>query len=197
MDIEKLIDNMDEEERILFLNSTASQYFYYVYEDSNSPLKRKIDKSDKLSEEEWKEILEKLFLVTTKALAEEEKIYILDSLYYLICKITSSISIKGGPFYNECVKYMNYLWGMRKEKNINKDLVFGYRIVEQSRQEQDLDILLRQHEEASIFRDAKGYYNQYYNTSTTGSISFDETIHSNSMKRSFNREKELTKKYYS
>ena len=197
MDIEKLINGMSKEEKKIYLGTSASDYFYHVYKDGDSPLKEKLEKSDKLNEEEWKEVLEKLFLITTKALAEEERIFILDSLYYAICKILKTFSFKDSAFYNECLKYVYYLWGMRKEKSINKDLVRGLSILKYSHEEQDLDILLRQHEEAAIFRDLKAYLDQEYNASSVGFISSEQKMYANSMKRSFYREKDLSKKYYS
>ncbi|MBR2827897.1 MAG: hypothetical protein IKE70_01525 [Bacilli bacterium] len=197
MDIEKLLKEMDEEERVFYLHSTASDYFNHIYNHSDSSFKKKIEKSEKLNEEEWEEVLKKLFLVTTKAVAEEEKIIVLDSLFYMISKICKTISFKDSAFHNECEKMMNYLWGMKKEKDVNRDLVYGYHVVLENRDESDLDILLRQHEEAAIFRDLKGYYDQEYNNTKTGSISRLEKMYANSMKRSYKRGVELTKKYYS
>lgn len=197
MDIEKLLNEMDEEERVFYLHSTASDYFNHIYSDKDSSFKKKIEKSEKLNEEEWKEVLEKLFLVTTKALAEEEKIVLLDSLFYMISKIFKTVSFKDSAFHNECEKMMHYLWGMKKEKSVNRDLVYGFGVVLDNHDERDLDILLRQHEEASTFRDLKGYYDQEYTNTTVGSISKLEKMYANSMKRSYQRGVELTKKYYS
>ncbi len=196
MDIEKLIDEMKEEEKIIYLKSNASSYFHYVFKDNESSLKEKINQSEKLTEEEWKFILEKLFLVTTKAIAEEDEFSIVDSIVYLISRISKAISFKDSPYYNECCKLIEYLGTIKKEKMIHKDLVKGLRIVNVSREETDLDILLRQHEEACIFRDSKDTFNRIYENTSTGIINRSEIMYSNIMKRSYGREKELVKKYY-
>ena len=91
-------------------------------------------------------------MVNYKAVLEEDPLNIIDKIHYAINKIGVKVFRKG-KIHNECVKMLAFIESIKLEEEINDDLSIGFDKVESSKSDTDLDILLKQHREAVIFRD--------------------------------------------
>ena len=88
-----------------------------------------------------------------------------------------------------------FLESVKLEKEINIDLLSGFERTEASKSETDLDILLRQHREAAIFRDNQDAFLDSYRKRELGVMTSDDLLYIDSMDRCYIREKELVKEY--
>ncbi|MBQ9019357.1 MAG: hypothetical protein IJ097_03530 [Bacilli bacterium] len=196
MDLSKIISELDDEEKKQYLKQNASGYFRYLYYSKPFiPILKKLESNDKLIDEEWNYLIRRLFLVTYKAIDEENNTSFKDDVIYILSKIGIKITIKNGHLYNECYKMINFIESMQKEKDINVDLLNGINIVDSNKNMTDLDILLKQHREASIFRDNQNAYYAAYDSSFKGFVTESEKNYIYSMNRSYIREKNLVNKY--
>lgn len=195
MNLHRVIEKLDEDEKEIYINSTASSYLKRVYKSEKfSKIIGKLDTKEKLTDAEWTYVLEKLLLVTNKAILEEDQLSFLDKFKYLIDKIIVKV-LKDGKIYNECMKMIAFMASIKLEKDINIDLSIGLAVVEESKNNTDLDILLKQHREASLFRDSQDAFLDSYRVSIAGVMSDDEAACIDSMDKYYNNEKELVKEY--
>jgi len=196
MVLEKVIDSLDKGERALYEAQSASEYFRFLYYSVGfSKILKKLNSNEKLNDSDWDYLIKRLFLVTAKAMNEEDSINIVDRVTYILNKIGIKVFRKEGRLYNECVKMVAFIDYVRMEEEINEDLLEGLGVIEKTKSEQDLDILLNQHREASIFRDNQDAFCDSYIESKTGRITDSEVAFMNSTERAFIREKNLVKKY--
>ena len=187
--------DLSEDEKKMYVDSTANQYFRNIYYSKEfSTIVSKLDSKEKLTEEEWAYLTTRLFMVTYKATLEEDSLNCLDKINYLINKIGVKI-FKKGKIHNECVKLLAFLESIKLEEEINTDLSNGLERVEMSRSDTDLDILLRQHREAVIFRDCQDAFIDSYREGKNGVMTDNDLLYMDSMDRSYIREKELVKEY--
>ena len=195
MNIHDIVSQLDEQEEMLYIDSTASSYFRTIYySETFSSIVNKLDTDERLTAEDWKYLIEKLYMVTYKATLEEDTLDIMDKINYAINKIAIKI-FKKGKIHNECVMMLAFLESIRLEKDINIDLCNGIDRVEESKSKTDLDILLRQHREAVIFRDNQDAFLDSYKYGTNGVMTDDDLLYIDCMDRSYIREKELVKEY--
>ena len=195
MEIREIVSKLDNEEKMKYIDSTASEYFRNVYYSKEfSCVLEKLDSKEKLADEEWEYLFEKLYLVTYKATLEEDQLNIMDKINYVINKVCVKV-FKKGKLYNESVKMLAFLESVKLEKEINADLIEGLERLEESKNELDLDILLKQHREAVIFRNNQDAFLDSYRDGQTGVMTSDELLYMDCMDRTFIREKELVKEY--
>lgn len=196
MKLNKVVDELSDEEKKIYWTQSANDYFRSLYySKSFIPILKKFESNEKLNKEEWDYIIKRLFLVTCKAISEEDEVTYFDKFHYMLSKIGQTFSIRDGHLYNECVKMIEFIDSISMEKDINKDLLNGLDIVSDSVNPTDLDILLKQHREAVIFRNNQDAYFDAYKDSYKGFITDSERVYINSMHRSYKREKELVKEY--
>ena len=195
MRIQEIVSKLSEEEKMKYIDSTASEYFRdFYYSKEFSCVLNKLNSNEKLTEEEWQFLMEKLYLVTYKATLEEERLNFIDKINYIINRIGAKV-FKKGKIHNECVKILTFLESAKLEKEINDDLTNGFERVEKNKSEDDLDILLKQHREAVIFRNNQDSFVKLYRYGQIGIMTNCEIIYMDCMDRSFIREKELVKEY--
>lgn len=196
MVLEEAINSLTESERALYEAQTASEYFRFLYYSLDfTKILKKLNMKEKLSDKEWDYLIKRLFLVTVKAMDEEDSINLADKVSYTINKIGTKVFKKDGNIYNECVKMVAFIDSINMEEIINEDLLNGLELIEEGKKETELDILLKQHREASIFRDNQDAFFNSYKDSKTGKITEQEQVFMNSMERSYIREKNLVKEY--
>ena len=196
MVIQEVIKSLNDDERVLYEAQTASEYFRFLYYSSNFiNILKKLNNKEKLNDKEWDYLIKRLFLVTCKAIDEEDSINVVDRITYILNKIGVKVFKEDGRIYNECIKMVEFIESIYMEQEINEDLLLGLDKVESERNETELDILLKQHREASVFRDNQDSFYDEYNDSKTGVITDSERAYMNSMDRSYIREKELVKRY--
>ena len=196
MKLNKIINELNPEEKNIYLTQSASNYFRLMhYSEKFIPILEKLETRKKLTIEEWDYLVKRLFLITCKAIAEEDNVTYVDMFHYTLSKIGQTFSIKDGHLYNECVKMIEFIDSISMEKDINNDLLCGLDIIKNSDNPTDLDILLKQHREAAIFRDNQDAYFDAYRDSYKGFITDSERAYINSMHRSYEREKNLVKEY--
>lgn len=196
MKLNKIVDELSDEEKKIYWTQSTNDYFRSLYYSKEFiPILKKLASNDKLDKEEWEFVIKRLFLVTCKAMAEEDNVTYVDMFRYMLSKIGQTFSIKDGHLYNECVKMIEFIDSISMEKDINNDLLCGLDIIKNSDNPTDLDILLKQHREAAIFRDNQDSYLEAYKNSYKGFITDSERAYINSMHRSYEREKNLVKEY--
>ena len=195
MNILDVLENIDVDEKMIYMDSTANEYFRYTYYSrEGTAIISKLDSNEKLTDDEWKYLISRLFMVTYKAYQEEDNLSFIDKINYVINKIGIKV-FKKGKIHNECVKLLAFLESIRLEIEINDDLSDGLEKVENSRKEEDLNTLLKQHREALIFRDNQDAFLDSCRNDAKGVITDDEDSYIDSMDRSYIREKELVKEY--
>ena len=187
--------DLSNNEKMMYVDSTANEYFRNIYySEKFTFIISKLDSKEKLTDEEWTYLINRLFMVTYKATLEEEELTAFDKINYLINKIGVKV-FKKGKIHNECVKLLAFLESVKLEEEINTDLSNGLERLEMSKSDIDLDILLRQHREAVIFRDCQDAFLDSYKEGKTGIMTDNDLLYMDSMDRSYIREKELVKEY--
>lgn len=195
MNIHDIIEKLDESEKLMYIESTASSYFRTIYYSKKfSSIVGKLDSKDKLTEDEWQYLFERLYMVTYKAVQEEDSLSVVDRVNYVINRIGAKVFRKG-KVHNECVKMLAFLESIKLECEINRDLTKGFDRLEISRKETDLDILLKQHREAAMFRDNQDAFIDSYKVGQPGVMTNDDMLYMDCMDRAYIREKELVKEY--
>lgn len=195
MNIDVAIKKMDNAEKMMYIDSTANGYFRNIYYSKEfSSIVAKLDSKEKLTAEEWDYLLVRLFMVNYKAVLEEDTLNIIDKIHYAINRIGVKV-FKKGKIHNECVKMLAFIESIRLEGEINDDLSMGFDKVESSKSDTDLDILLKQHREAVIFRDNQNAFLDSYKDGKMGVMTDDDLLYIDCMDRAFLREKNLVKEY--
>ena len=195
MNILDIVKKLSHEEKMMYIDSSANMYFRNIfYSKEFSSIVEKLDSKEKITDEEWEYIVDRLSLVTYKATMEEDSLSVLDRIYYVLSRIGSKV-FKEGKIHNECVKMLAFAESIKLEKDINLDLIDGIDRVNFSKNQMDLDILLKQHREATIFRDNQDAFIDSYRNGQVGVMTGDDMLYMDSMDRSYIREKDLVKEY--
>ena len=193
--MEIAIADLSDEEKMMYIDSTANQYFRNLYYSKKfASIVSKLDSKENLSSDEWNYLMSRLYMVAYKATMEEDTLSLVDRIHYVINKIGVKV-FKKGKIHNECVKMLTFLESVNLEEEINSDLLDGIERVENSMNASDLDILLRQHREAAIFRDSQDAFMDSYKEGKTGIMTDNDILYMDSMDRAYIREKELVKEY--
>lgn len=186
---------MTEEEKDVFLNQDSTAYYQYIKQDLTfSSLVEKNINREKLTDSEWEYILFRLYLVLSKAISEEDRATFVNAIMGFLSKIGMKITLKERPLYNECLKMAEMVGSIKKEKEINNDILDFYYEALERKGPTDLDILLAQYEEADIFRKNRKAYLDAYTDSTYGVITPSERMYMNAFRLAYQREKELVKR---
>lgn len=195
MDFDAIIDSLSKEEKELYDSQTASEYFRSLYYSQTFiKIFKKMNTTENLSEDDWIYLIERLALVTYKAVLEEDSVSFTDRIRYIINSIGVKV-FKSGKMHNECEKMIKFIDSIAREGEINEDLLFGLELVDDTRSEAELDTLLNQHREAAIYRDNQDAFIDSYKDSSYGSLSNNDTVYINCMERAYFRVKELVKEY--
>ena len=193
--MEIALADLSDEEKMMYIDSTANQYFRNIYySEKFTSIVSKIDSKENLSKDEWNYLMSRLYMVTYKATMEEDSLGFIDRINYVINRIGAKVFRKG-KVHNECVKMLAFLESVNLEEEINSDLFEGTERVEKSMSISDLDVLLRQHREAVIFRDNQDAFIDSYKEGKTGIVTGDDILYMDCMDRAYIREKELVKEY--
>ena len=195
MNILDIVKKLSHEEKMMYIDSSATEYFRNIYYSKDfSIIVEKLNSKEKITDEEWEYLVDRLTLVTYKATMEEDSLNLLDRIYYVLSRIGSKV-FKKGKIHNECVKMLSFAESIKLEKDINLDLIDGIDRVNFSKNQIDLDILLKQHREATIFRDNQDAFIDSYRNGQVGVMTGDDMLYMDSMDRSYIREKDLVKEY--
>lgn len=196
MKLQRIITNENETEKIKYINGTANDFFKDSYNSEKfHSIVDKLNSKDKLTEDEWVYLIEKLYIVTYKAILEEDELSILDNINYIINKLYVKI-FKNGKIHDECIKMLAFIECIKFEKEINSDLSKYLEQIKKDRNEEDLDILIRQHIEALIFRDNQDAFLDSYRNGEVGIMTANDKLYMDSMNKAFIREKGLVKEYH-
>lgn len=196
MKLQRIITNETETEKIKCINGTANDFFKDSYNSEKfHSIVDKLNSKDKLTEEEWVYLIEKLYIVTYKAILEEDKLSILDNINYIINKLCVKI-FKNGKIHDECIKMLAFIECIKFEKEINSDLSKYLEQIKKDKNEEYLDILIRQHIEALIFRDNQDAFLDSYRNGEVGIMTANDKLYMDSMSKAFIREKDLVKEYH-
>ena len=190
-----LFAKLSKEEQVAFFTMNTTEYYEFVNKmPSFEQIQKKLDTNEKLSEEDWDYILMRLFFIFLHALKEQDRMDIATKIAYLFAKVNMKIAKKDGPLYNECYKITELISSFQKEKEINQDLLEGIQAVLHSLEEQELIDLLKQNQEANIFRENQRAYVDAYDNTTMGEISPNEKLYIHALNRAYQEEKKYLKK---
>ena len=190
MRLNDCMNHMDTEERIIYEEKSATDYFRYLYGTEKFQ-----QAMENLENDDWIYLFEKLYLVNYKSLGEEESHVALDGVLYIFCRLGTFFTRKDTPMYNEFYKMLQLSRSVFRVRQVNDDLLFGLETVMNSLDEEDLSILLSQHEEACRVRNNRDYMIREDAKSRNGVLSSGQITAINSFNRSFDREKRLVFKY--
>ena len=133
MELNSIVKSLSPQEKNAYETQTASEYFRYVYYSQNFiEILKKMETTELLSDEDWNYLLEKLYLVTCKAISEEDSVSFMDKVTYMVNKIATKV-FRSGKVHTECEKMIKFIDSVIFEEDINEDLVRGLEIVEDSR----------------------------------------------------------------
>lgn len=194
MDLNLLVSSLDKEEKDIFMKKTATDYYHYLEEQKEFLIAQKhLLQNEKLSDKEWRYMINKLFLVSCRALAEEGKITFADKIFFYISQLGMKVSKKNQFIYNECYKMVEFVHSLQWEKEINEDLLEKLDLVIDTYEESELDTLLKMHNEASIFRSNQDAFIEAYHEADPGYLSQKEKMYIHSFKMAYQKEKEFSK----
>ena len=192
MDLGLIINSLDEEAKEIFLHQTATDYYHYLENQKEFLVVQKhLLQDEKLSDKEWRYMLHQLFLVSCRALAEEDKVSFPDEVFLYISKLGMRVSKKNQYIYNECYKMAMFVQSKKWEKEINEDLLGQLDVVYDSHEESDLNRLLKLHDNAAVFRDNQNAFIDAYHDATPGDLSAKEKMYIHSFQFAYQKNKEL------
>ena len=195
MDLNILVNSLSDEEKDIFIHQTATDYYHYLEEQKEFLTAQKhILQNEQLSDKEWRYMINKLFLVSCRALAEEGSISFADRVFFYISKLGMKVSKKNQFLYNECYKMIKFVHSLQWEKEINEDLLEKLDLVIDTYEESELDTLLKMHNEAAVFRSNQDAYIEAYHEADPGYLSPKERMFIHSFEMAYQKEKELVKK---
>ena len=196
MELNELMEKMTEEEIIEFLTNSANDYLNIVLRtEEYSLIRDKLNNKEKLTNEEWTFILEKIYLVITKATFEENKTDLNDVLSLLFSKIFMKISVEDSAVYNSSYKMKELITIGRKEAKLNSILLTGFYRVLRTKDEEDLNILLEQQDAAYAFRYYRDEFLDDLEKADDDVISTNMYVSINSIERSYEKSKQLKLNY--
>ena len=196
MNLELLIENMSEEEQLEYLTKSTNQYMDMIMESELFKIiNNKLKSNNKLSEDEWQFILEKIYLIVSKAFLEANNISVADVCCSFFSKIVMLCSRKDSDVYNDSYKMMKLIDICKWEKEINKSLIKGFFEVVDNLDEDKLIILLNQQQDAYNFRYYRDYYLDSINKVNEGSLTTDMYVSINYMDRIYNKQRKLDLNY--
>ena len=184
--LEDCIENMSDEEKGIYYNESASNYFLYLKNSSSFQ-----SAFERLEEEDWIYLFEKFYLVTYKAMSEEASSKILDGIFYLYRKLGMLLSKKGSPNYNDHYRSFQMIQSVFRDREVNDDLLKALEETMASQDEEDLRILFFQHEEACLLRKHRNYMYEEEIKAHAGILTGGEIAAINCFNRSYEREKRL------
>lgn len=211
--IDDLFLKLSPEEIELYRNVSANAFFKYVYNSEQFKcILNKLDINEKLTDEEWKYILGRLFLVTSRSTAEYEKnkLDLKDKLIRIICRIGMFLTATDSNLYNEFYKMFEYISSFKKLKIISSDLFDYFLLVDKEKNEVLLRIYIDQHQGAADFREYRSSFMSVYHANnerastimdagevdeTVGIIDGDERTNINMMNRAYESTKKLVLRY--
>lgn len=196
LDLVQIVDEMDEEEKSIFENKNTNAYFNYVYNSASfKSILGKIDSNEEISDSEWIYLLKRLFVVSCRAMQEEDRIDLSYKLLDIVSKIGIKVCKKGTKAYDEFNVMTNYINSIRLNREINRDLINSLKETWASKKNNDLKTLLKQHNAAYNFRDCKDKFYSEYSENGLSGISSSARMSFNSLERFYQYEKELVKTY--
>jgi len=211
--IDGLFLELDSEEMELYKNVSANAFFKYVYNSEQfQSILNKLDTNEKLTDEEWKYILGRLFLVTSRSTAEykKNKLGLKDKLLKLLCRIGMFFAATDSSWYNEFYKMFEFIGSFKKLKLVSSDLYGCFLLVDEEKNEDLLKIYIDQHKDAYDFRDYRKKFMDCFIENNqralddvaagmvdreVGTVAGDERTNINMMNRSFDKSKELVLRY--
>ena len=195
MDLNLIMNSLNEEERDIFLHQTATDYYRYLENQKEFlTVQKHLLQNEELSDKEWRYMLHKLFLVSCRALSEEEKVTIPDKVFLYISKLGMRVSKKNQYLYNECYKMAMYVQSLTWEHEMNEDLLGQLDVAYDSHEVSDLDKLLKLHDNASVFRNNQNAFLEAYHDATPGELSAKEKMYIHSFQLAYEKGKQLMKK---
>ena len=196
-DLNVLYEEMDSEEKDMFYNHSATEYFHYVEAlDKTQEVFAKLEGGIPLEEDDWVHIMTKLFIVGCRAEREREKMDLLTWLCAFVSRVGLKVFKKDRPFYIECLKMAEEVWAIKKEGELDLEYDLGVQITVDSEEESDLDILLGQCRENCVFRDNKdAFADDYINNSAWGYMGAKSRMYIHACHQSYERAHALYQQY--
>ncbi len=176
MNLENIFNELTDDEKVYFLSYGNVEYYKYVTDqDEFKIIISKIKKDIDLDITEWKYMLEKLFLITSKSILEEKieerNISIFGKFLYSFSKLCLKKVDDSTELYYECYKIVKYFDGLKVMKELNNDLGDGLFFVVKNKSNHNLNILLEQHDLVQTCREYRDDFLEEYKNDVPGRIS--------------------------
>lgn len=184
------IEHMSDEEKDVYHNENANDYFSYLKNSSSFKIA-----FEKLEEDDWIYLFEKFYLITYKAMSEETSIKSHDGFFYLFSKLGMLLHEKGSSTYNSYYRVSQIIKSYYYDRRINDDLLKTLEDTMISHDEEDLMILLSQHEEASRFRNYRNSMYYEVHNSEPGNLTPEIMKAIDCLNNSYEKEKKLVLRY--
>lgn len=196
MDLDVIFQSMSEEEKQEYFTKNTIDYYKYI---ESLPefinMKEKLNKKEKLTDREWEFILSRLFLVFSHSLEEENRIGLAGELFLFLSKLNMKVLKKNSASYNRLYKWMQCIISSQQDSTINEDLLDGICIVNARKEEEDLENLLKQYQEANRFKENKKAFLKEYQTTSMNELSNNEKLYIHAYNDAYEKEKKLVKEY--
>lgn len=197
MDLDKIFDEMSEEEKQNYFNKNAMEYYQYIKQmPLFTTIESKLNSQEKLNDEEWNYILSKLFLVFVRSLGEENRIGLAGKIVLLFSKLNMKVLKQNSPLYNRVYKIMQLMTSKQQEAEINDDIYDGICVVSYLKNEENLEKLLEQYNITNQFRESKDAFFHETQTTPFEEISTNEKLYIHAFNHAYEEEKKLVKKYF-
>ena len=187
------LNYMTEEEKEIYQNKKTNDYFHYIYYED-----KKFDKALKtLGPQDWLYIFQKLYLITYKAMQEEEKLKVSDGATFLYSQLGLMFTKEEDPKYQEYYKMHEISQGVFRSREVNDDLLLGLEKTMMTKDKDDLYVLLQQHQIACFLRNNRDYLQKESEKSSPECLSGGERTAINCFNRNYEKEKKLVLRYKS
>lgn len=187
MDLEVIFDELSDDEKVYFISSRNVDYYKYIINQVEfRDICTKLDQDIDLDNTEWKYMLEKLFLITDKSMLEEDNISFRDKIIYSFSKFCIKKIDDSTDLYSECYKIVKYFDGLNEINELNDILVDGLLFVFKNRNNNNLKVLLEQHDMVQACREYREDFIERYMDDIPGRISGIQYRDINLLERSYN-----------
>ena len=197
MELERIIDSLDDDEREKYFSLDTNGYYDYLKEqDEYKDIIIKM-RDNSLSIENWNYIISRLYLVLCKSISEEKEFSSFEKFTYNFSNFCITHFDENLSLYKECFKIKKYIEGYERLKSLNIDLADGLAILIEDKSVDNLGVLLELNERVYLFRDYNNSFAEEYYDDKSPHVSKSEYYNINMSERNYYDAKKLMIMYNS
>ena len=193
MNVDYFLNRVSEGEKDSYFNDNVPDFYHYVItHEPVCSIKKKLNTYQDLDGSEWVSIYERLVLMTSKAIRDEDKKDVIDYINYLCTRLLKTISPKDSKLYRICSENLDYYGVCQIEKKIHLDLKNGLDRQYDNYILVDLKSLLDMHKEHANFQKSKSVY--YHELMQKGDAE-KAKVYRKDLQDAYTREREIARNY--